>query len=93
MIAGGSGNNGRAALGRFLIWFLHVEAEPIVLWIIGLVTSGMVPDNTLRFRLLESAGNQRLMTMGLILLLVLRFKPCTSRFDPSGKSLAVRHRG
>ena len=75
--AGGPGDNRCAVLGGFLIWFFHVEAEPIVLWIMGLVTSGMVPDNTVCFHLLESVGHKRLMTMGLILLLVLRFTPCS----------------
>ena len=39
------------------------------------VTAGMAPDNPVRLHLLDSAAHMRLMTMGLILLLVLRFTP------------------
>ena len=75
VIVGGSGNNKGAVLGGFLIWFAWVEAEPIGLWLIDLLTSGMADDNSLRVHLLASAAHMRLMTMGLILLLVLRFAP------------------
>ena len=37
--------------------------------------SGLAEDNGLRQHLLASAAHMRLMTMGLILLLVLRFAP------------------
>ena len=75
VIVGGSGNNKGAVLGGMLIWFAWVEAEPIGLWLIDLLTSGMADDNSLRLHLLSSAAHMRLMTMGLILLLVLRFAP------------------
>ena len=75
VIIGGSGNNWGAVLGGFIIWFFWIEAEPIGLWLIGAVTSGMVPDHWLRLHLIESAAHMRLLTMGLVLLLVLRFAP------------------
>ena len=75
VIVGGSGNNRGAVLGGLLIWFAWVEAEPIGLWLMDLLTSGMADDNSLRTHLLASAAHMRLMTMGLILLLVLRFAP------------------
>ena len=75
VIVGGSGNNWGAMLGGFLIWFFWIEAEPIGLWLMDLITSGMAADNPLRLHLLESAAHMRLITMGLILLLVLRFSP------------------
>ena len=75
VIVGGSGNNKGAVLGGFLIWFAWVEAEPIGLWLMDVITSGMAEDNALRVHLLGSAAHMRLMTMGLILLLVLRFAP------------------
>lgn len=75
VIAGGSGNNWGAVLGGFLIWFFWIEAEPIGLWFIGVLTSGLPPSHWLRLHLLESAAHTRLMTMGVILLLVLRFSP------------------
>ena len=75
VIVGGSGNNRGAVLGGFLIWFAWVEAEPIGLWLIDTLTSGLGDDSNLRSHLMASAAHMRLMTMGLILLLVLRFAP------------------
>ena len=75
VIVGGSGNNWGAVLGGFIIWFFWVEAEPMGLWLIDVLTAGMAEDNELRKHLLDSAAHMRLMTMGLILLLVLRFSP------------------
>ena len=75
VIVGGSGNNWGAVLGGFVIWFFWIEAEPIGLWLMELITSGMAEDSALRLHLLKSAAHMRLMTMGLVLLLVLRFTP------------------
>lgn len=75
VIVGGSGNNWGAVLGGFVIWFFWIEAEPIGLWLMELITSGMAEDSGLRIHLLKSAAHMRLMTMGLVLLLVLRFTP------------------
>ena len=75
VIVGGSGNNLGAVLGGFLIWWLWVEVEPLGHWAMQLVTSGMAEDSALRTHLLDSAAHMRLLTMGLILLLVLRFSP------------------
>ncbi len=75
VIVGGSGNNLGAVLGGFLIWFLWVQVEPMGLWLMQTITSGMAEDNWLRGHLLESAAHMRLLTMGVILLLVLRFSP------------------
>jgi branched-chain amino acid transport system permease protein len=75
VIVGGSGNNWGAVLGGFVIWFFWVEAEPIGLWLMDLLTAGLAEDSGLRRHLLDSAAHMRLMTMGLILLLVLRFSP------------------
>jgi branched-chain amino acid transport system permease protein len=75
VIVGGSGNNFGAVLGGFLIWFLWVQVEPYGQAIIGFVTSGMADTSWLKQHLLECAAHMRLLTMGLILLLVLRFSP------------------
>ena len=75
VIVGGSGNNWGAVLGGFVIWFFWIEAEPLGLWLMDVLTSGMAADNPLRLHLIESAAHMRLMTMGLILLLALRFSP------------------
>ena len=75
VIVGGSGNNFGAVLGGFLIWFLWVQVEPIGIWLMSVVTSGMADGSWLKAHLLENAAHMRLFTMGLILLLVLRFSP------------------
>ncbi|SPJ28772.1 branched-chain amino acid ABC transporter permease [Falsiruegeria mediterranea] len=75
VIVGGSGNNFGAVLGAMLIWFLWVQVEPLGIWVMELVTSGMAEDSALRDHLLDSAAHMRLLTMGVILLLVLRFSP------------------
>jgi branched-chain amino acid transport system permease protein len=74
VIVGGSGNNWGSVLGGFLIWWLWVMVEPMGQWLIGAVTAGM-PDGALKAHLLESAAHMRFMTMGIVLLLVLRFSP------------------
>ena len=75
VIVGGSGNNLGSILGGFVIWFFWIEAEPIGLALMNFLTSGMALDSPLRLHLLENAAHTRLMTMGLVLLLVLRFSP------------------
>ncbi|SLN27130.1 leucine/isoleucine/valine transporter permease subunit [Roseivivax jejudonensis] len=74
VIVGGSGNNYGAVLGGFLIWFLWVQVEPMGQALMGLVTSGLA-DGPLKSHLLGSVQHMRLLTMGLVLLLVLRFSP------------------
>ena len=73
VIVGGSGNNMGSVLGGFIIWFFWIEAEPIGLALIELLTSGMAVDSALRVHLIENAAHTRLATMGVVLLLVLRF--------------------
>ncbi len=75
VIVGGSGNNFGAVLGAMLIWFLWVQVEPMGLFFMELITSGMADDSDLKKHLIDSAAHMRLLTMGVILLLVLRFSP------------------
>lgn len=75
VIVGGSGNNFGSVLGAMLIWFLWVQVEPMGLWLMGLITSGMADGYWLKDHLINSAAHMRLLTMGLVLLLVLRFSP------------------
>ncbi|WP_380052438.1 branched-chain amino acid ABC transporter permease [Falsihalocynthiibacter sp. SS001] len=74
VIVGGSGNNYGAVLGGFLVWFLWVQVEPLGNFVMQTITSGM-QDGTLKSHLIDSAAHMRLMTMGIVLLLVLRFSP------------------
>lgn len=75
VIVGGSGNNFGAVLGGFLIWFLWVQVEPMGLALMNLITAGMADGYWLKDHLLDAAAHMRLLTMGLVLLLVLRFSP------------------
>lgn len=74
VIVGGSGNNWGSVLGGFLIWWLWVMVEPMGQWLIGLITAGL-PDGALKAHLLDSAAHMRFLTMGIVLLVVLRFSP------------------
>lgn len=73
VIVGGSGNNLGSIIGGFIIWFFWIQAEPIGLWTMNFVTASLAEDNALRLHLLESSSHMRLIMMGIILLLVLRF--------------------
>ena len=75
VIVGGSGNNWGAVLGGFVVWYFWVEAEPMGLWLMELITSPLASDSPVRSHLMESAAHMRLVVMGLLLLLVLRFAP------------------
>ena len=75
VIVGGSGNNWGAVFGGFLVWFVWVEAEPAGFWLMDVITAGLPEDNPLRAHLLDSAAYMRLIVMGLILLVVMRFSP------------------
>jgi branched-chain amino acid transport system permease protein len=75
VIVGGSGNNFGSVLGGFVIWFFWVESEPLGLWLMDVITLPLDAGNPLRIHLLESAAHMRLMTMGLLMLLMLRFAP------------------
>ncbi len=75
VIVGGSGNNFGAVLGGFLIWWLWVMVEELGLILMGGLTFGMAEGSALKALLIDSAAHMRLLTMGLILLLVLRFSP------------------
>ena len=75
VIVGGSGNNFGSVLGGFIIWFFWVESEPLGLWLMDVITLPLEAGNPLKTHLLESAAHMRLMTMGLVMLLMLRFAP------------------
>ncbi len=74
VIVGGSGNNLGAVLGGFLIWFLWVQVEPMGQGLINGITMGM-GDGALKDHLQDSVQHMRLLTMGVVLLVVLRFSP------------------
>ena len=74
VIVGGSGNNWGSVLGGLLVgwlWLIVDNAGPIVM---GFITAGMA-DGALKSHLNDVAQQLRLLTMGVALLLVLRFSP------------------
>ena len=75
VIVGGSGNNFGAILGGFLIWYLWVMMEPYGTVLLEFVTAGLPEGSGLKEHLLDGAAYMRLLTMGVVLLLVLRFSP------------------
>jgi len=75
VIVGGSGNNWGAVLGGFLVYWLWIQVEPIGAMLMQGITAGMPVDSWLRDHLQDAVAHMRLLTMGMILLLVLRFSP------------------
>jgi len=75
VIVGGSGNNFGAVLGGMLIWWLWVQVEPLGLGLMNILSSGLEDGSALKDWMIQSAAHMRLLTMGLVLLLVLRFSP------------------
>jgi branched-chain amino acid transport system permease protein len=74
VIVGGSGNNWGSLLGALLIGWLWLIVETVGPGIMGAVASGMA-DGALKTHLIDSAQHMRLLTLGVILLVVLRFSP------------------
>lgn len=75
VIVGGSGNNWGSLLGGMLIWWLWIMVEPMGIWLMQMITAGMADGYWLKKHLIDSAAHMRMLTMGIILLLVLRFSP------------------
>ncbi len=74
VIVGGSGNNWGAVLGGLLLgwlWLIVENAGPVFM---GLITAPM-SDGWLKVHLVDSAQHLRLLTLGVVLLLVMRFAP------------------
>ncbi len=74
VIVGGSGNNWGAVLGGLLVgwlWLIVDNAGPMIM---GTLTAGMA-DGPLKSHFIDMAPQMRLLTLGVALLLVLRFSP------------------
>ncbi|WP_431299946.1 branched-chain amino acid ABC transporter permease [Tabrizicola sp. BL-A-41-H6] len=74
VIVGGSGNNWGTVLGGLLIGWLWLVVEFLGPNLMGILTSGLA-EGPLKAHLIDSAQHMRLLTLGVILLLVLRFSP------------------
>lgn len=74
VIVGGSGNNWGAVLGGLLIGWLYLAVEFLGPQLMDWITASL-PPGELKTRLQETAAHMRLLTLGVVLLLVLRFAP------------------
>ena len=75
VIVGGTGNNFGAILGGFAVWFLWVQAAPISLFLINILTSHLPETNELKVHLINSAPYFRFLIIGIGLLLIMRYRP------------------
>jgi len=75
VIVGGSGNNLGAVLGAFIIWFMWVQSSPMGLWVVEMLSNNVQDGNTWVDFLEDRVFYLRLIFMGVILLLIMRFYP------------------
>jgi len=75
VIIGGSGNNLGSIIGSFITWFVWIEAEPVSIWLVSNLDFVLEETSPLMLHLQEVAPHMRMVLMGLILVLVLRFSP------------------
>jgi branched-chain amino acid transport system permease protein len=75
VIVGGSGNNLGAVLGAFIIWFMWVQSSPMGLWVVEMISNNMQNGNTVVEFLEDRVFYLRLIFMGAILLVIMRFYP------------------
>jgi branched-chain amino acid transport system permease protein len=74
VIVGGSGNNWGAVLGAFLLYYLYIKVEDWGPDAMKWLTESMQPG-PIRDHLTDMASHARMLALGIILLLVLRFSP------------------
>jgi len=74
VIVGGSGNNWGAVLGGLLLGWLWLAVEYLGPGLMEIVTATL-PAGDLKTHLIDSAQHMRLVVLGIVLLLVLRFAP------------------
>ena len=75
VIVGGTGNNFGAILGGFAVWFLWVQAAPMALFFINLLTAHLPETNEIKIHLINSAPYFRFLLVGIGLLLIMRYRP------------------
>ncbi|QFU08383.1 leucine/isoleucine/valine transporter permease subunit [Rhodobacteraceae bacterium THAF1] len=75
VIVGGSGSNLGAVLGGLLIWFLWIQVEPMGRLAMEFLAGGLPDGSLLQGRVIAASEHIRLLTMGVVLLVVLRFSP------------------
>ena len=75
VIVGGTGNNFGAILGGFAVWFLWVQAAPMSIFLINLLTLHLPETNEFKLHLINSAPYFRFLIIGIGLLLIMRYRP------------------
>ncbi|WP_039019687.1 branched-chain amino acid ABC transporter permease [Halocynthiibacter namhaensis] len=75
VIIGGSGNNWGAILGGFSILLLWDWGEQLGLWMMQALTFPLAEGVWLKDHLIHNAPHMRLLMIGVVLLLILRFSP------------------
>ena len=75
VVVGGSGNNYGSILGGFLIWFVWVQSEAAGFFLADALGTFLGDAGGAQAWLREAAPHLRPILMGLILVLVLRFRP------------------
>jgi branched-chain amino acid transport system permease protein len=75
VILGGSGNNLGSVLGAFIIWFIWIQSGPMGLWVVEMLGNNMQDGGALLEFIEERVHYLRLVFMGTILLLIMRFSP------------------
>ncbi len=75
VILGGSGNNLGSVLGAFIIWFIWIQSGPIGLWVVEILGNN-IQEGSASLEFIEDRVHYlRLIFMGTILLLIMRFSP------------------
>ena len=75
VILGGSGNNMGSVLGAFIIWFMWIQSGPMGLWLLEMLSNNMEEGNRSLEFIEDRVHFLRLVFMGAILLLIMRFSP------------------
>jgi branched-chain amino acid transport system permease protein len=75
VILGGSGNNMGSVLGAFIIWFIWIQSGPMGLWVVEMLGNSMQEGSAPLEFIEDRVHYLRLVFMGTILLLIMRFSP------------------
>ena len=75
VILGGSGNNMGSVLGAFIIWFIWIQSGPMGLWFVEILSNNMAEGSSSLEFIEDRVHYLRLVFMGAILLLIMRFSP------------------
>jgi branched-chain amino acid transport system permease protein len=75
VILGGSGNNLGSVLGAFIIWFMWIQSGPMGVWAVDMISSFAQEGNASLEFIEDRVHYLRLVFMGTILLLIMRFSP------------------